>query len=86
MTLLWFVIWIIADNWGDREPLLFDPVNFWVGALILAIAIVTVLGPGLVNAVVAVVIVSIPLYARLTRSAVLTTRESDYVTASRALG
>jgi peptide/nickel transport system permease protein len=55
-------------------------------ALILAIAIVTVLGPGLINAVVAVVIVSIPLYARLTRSAVLTTRENDYVTASRALG
>jgi hypothetical protein len=39
MTLLWFVIWIIADNWGGREPLVFDPVNFWVGALILAIAI-----------------------------------------------
>jgi ABC-type dipeptide/oligopeptide/nickel transport system permease subunit len=55
-------------------------------ALILAIAIVTVLGPGLINAVAAVVIVSIPLYARLTRSAVLSTRENDYVTASRALG
>ena len=36
--------------------------------------------------VTAVVIVSIPLYARLTRSAVLSTREQDYVTASRALG
>jgi ABC-type dipeptide/oligopeptide/nickel transport system permease subunit len=55
-------------------------------ALVLAIAIVTLIGPGLLNAVVAVVIVSIPLYARLTRSAVLSTRESDYVTASRALG
>lgn len=55
-------------------------------ALILAIAIVTVLGIGLVNSVAAVVIVSIPLYARLTRSAVLSTKENDYVTASRALG
>ena len=55
-------------------------------ALILAIAIVTVLGIGLFNSVMAVVIVSIPLYARLTRSAVLSTREHDYVTASRALG
>ena len=55
-------------------------------ALILAIAIVTVLGIGLINSVAAVVIVSIPLYARLTRSAVLSTRENDYVTASRALG
>jgi ABC-type dipeptide/oligopeptide/nickel transport system permease subunit len=55
-------------------------------ALILAIAVVTLLGQGLVNAVAAVVVVSIPLYARLTRSAVLQTRESDYVTASTALG
>lgn len=55
-------------------------------ALILAIAVVTLLGTGLVNAVAAVVIVTIPLYARLTRSAVLQTRENDYVTASRALG
>jgi ABC-type dipeptide/oligopeptide/nickel transport system permease subunit len=55
-------------------------------ALILAIAIVTVLGIGLFNSVIAVVIVSIPLYARLTRSAVLQTRENDYVTASVALG
>ena len=64
-------------------------------ALILAIAIVTLLtgidlrGPGwlsLIWPVLAVVIVSIPLYARLTRSAVLQTREQDYVTASRALG
>ncbi len=55
-------------------------------ALILAIAIVTVLGPGYLNSVAAVIVVSIPLYARLTRSAVLSTREHDYVTASRALG
>jgi peptide/nickel transport system permease protein len=55
-------------------------------ALILAIAIVTLIGSGLLNAVSAVIIVSIPLYARLMRSAVLSTRESDYVTASRALG
>ncbi len=55
-------------------------------ALILAIAIVTMLGSGWLNSVAAVVIVSIPLYARLTRSAVLSTREHDYVTASRALG
>lgn len=64
-------------------------------ALILAIAIVTALRAtewrlpevyDLVWAVMAVVIVSIPLYARLTRSAVISTRENEYVTASRALG
>jgi hypothetical protein len=39
MTLLWFVIWFVADLIGDREPLLTDPVNFWTGALILAVAL-----------------------------------------------
>ncbi|HSP73070.1 MAG TPA: hypothetical protein VLN26_11910 [Gaiellaceae bacterium] len=39
MTLLWFVIWIISDNIGDHEPLLFDPVNVWVWTLILAVAL-----------------------------------------------
>ncbi len=55
-------------------------------SLILAIAIVTVLGPGLVNAQLAIGIVSIPIYARVMRASVLATRENDYVTASRALG
>jgi hypothetical protein len=39
MTLLWFVIWLIADLVGDREPLILDPVNFWAGALIFALAL-----------------------------------------------
>ncbi len=39
MTLLWFVIWFSVNTIGDPEPLRFDPVNFWAGALILAIAI-----------------------------------------------
>ena len=39
MTLIWFVVWFIADRIGDREPLLFDPVNIWAGLLLLAIAL-----------------------------------------------
>lgn len=39
MTLIWFTVWLIADSIGDREPLLFDPVNIWAGALLLAIAL-----------------------------------------------
>lgn len=39
MTILWFVVWLIANSIGENEPLLLDPVNFWTGALILAIAI-----------------------------------------------
>jgi peptide/nickel transport system permease protein len=55
-------------------------------ALLLAIAIVAVLGPGLLNALIAIAIVSIPVYARVMRASVLSTREADYVSASRALG
>ncbi len=55
-------------------------------ALLLAIVIVTVLGQSLVNAMMAIAIVAIPVYARVTRSAVLSVTEQDYVTAARALG
>jgi peptide/nickel transport system permease protein len=55
-------------------------------ALLLAIAIVTARGPGLFNAVIAVSIVTIPIYARVVRSRVLSVREQDFVAADRALG
>ena len=55
-------------------------------SLLLAIAIVTAAGPSLVNALFAIGIVSIPVYARVVRASVLSAREEDYVTASRALG
>ncbi len=54
--------------------------------LLLAIAIVSVLGPGLFNAMLAIAIVSIPAYARVVRASVLSVRETDFVEASRALG
>ena len=55
-------------------------------ALVLAIAIVTVLGAGLINAQIAIGLVAIPIYARVMRASVLSVRERDFVTASRALG
>lgn len=55
-------------------------------SLLLAIAIVTVLGPGLINALLAISIVSIPAYARVVRSSVITVREMDFVSATRAMG
>jgi len=55
-------------------------------ALLLAIAIVTVLGRGLQNALLAIAIVTIPVYARVIRSSVLSVKETEYVEASRAQG
>ena len=39
MTVVWLVIWFIANNVGGHEPLLLDPVNGWTGTLILAVAL-----------------------------------------------
>jgi len=55
-------------------------------SLLLAIVIVAILGPSLINAAMAVVVVSLPHYVRLTRAAVLTEAHKDYVTASRVSG
>lgn len=55
-------------------------------SLLLAVAIVAVLGPGLSNTVLAIAIVSLPAYVRLTRAAVLGEIDRDYVTASRLAG
>lgn len=55
-------------------------------SLLLAIVIVAILGPSLINAAMAVVVVSLPHYVRLTRAAVLIEASKDYVTASRVSG
>jgi hypothetical protein len=39
MTLIWFVVWLLADVLGSSAPLRFDPVNWWAGALLLALAL-----------------------------------------------
>ncbi|MDR7417901.1 MAG: ABC transporter permease [Armatimonadota bacterium] len=57
-----------------------------VPGVLLAIAIVAVLGPGIGNVMVAVGISSIPVFARLARGSVLVVRETEYVEAVHALG
>ena len=54
--------------------------------ILLAIAIVAVLGPGLTNAMLAVAIVQLPAFVRLTRASVLVELGKDYVLASRMAG
>lgn len=55
-------------------------------ALLLAIVIIAILGPGLTHAMLAIVIGVIPLYVRVVRASVLSIREKEYVEAVRALG
>jgi peptide/nickel transport system permease protein len=54
--------------------------------IILAVGIVTILGPSLLSSIIAVGIASIPFYARIARGSTLQARENDYVAASRAQG
>ncbi len=73
-------------GWIDNSVMRVLDVVLAFPFLILAIAIVSVLGPGLTNTMLAIAIVSIPAYARVVRSSVLSVREQAYVEASRALG
>ncbi len=54
--------------------------------ILLAILVVTVVGPGLYNAMLAVGVAQVPLYARLIRGLILKLKEKDFVDAARALG
>jgi peptide/nickel transport system permease protein len=75
-----------TGGWVDNIIMRFMDVLLAFPSLLLAIAIVTVLGPGLINALIAIGIVSIPAYARVVRASVLSVREMEYVSATRALG
>lgn len=71
---------------ADRPVMMFVDVLIAFPGILLAIAIVAALGPGLVNVVLAVAIFSVPTFARITRASVLAAREEEYVAAARALG
>lgn len=75
-----------AGGWLDNVIMRAMDVLLAFPSLLLAIAITFVLGSSLTNAMLAIAIVSIPAYARVVRSTVLSAREMDYVQASRAIG
>jgi peptide/nickel transport system permease protein len=75
-----------VGGWLDNVIMRLMDVFLAFPALVLAIAIVTVLGPGLINALLAISIVTIPAYARVIRSSVLSVKEQDFILADKALG
>lgn len=83
------VIGLVAGFFGRRlDNFLMRVMDVLLSfpSLLLAILIVTVLGRGLVNSILAIAIVSVPAYARVVRAQVLALKEQDFVTADRALG
>src|ERR1041384_7872266 len=73
-------------GWLDEGLMRLTDVFFAFPALILAMAISGALGPSLTNAMIAIAVVSWPVYARLVRAQVLSLREREFVEASRGLG
>jgi len=73
-------------GWLDNILMRFMDVLMAFPSLLLAITIVSVLGPGIENALLAIAIVSIPIYARVVRASVLSVKEQTFVSASKALG
>jgi peptide/nickel transport system permease protein len=75
-----------VGGWLDNLLMRVLDVLLAFPSLLLAIAIVSVLGPGLTNAMLAIAIVSIPAYARVMRASVLSVKEEEYTVAARTLG
>ncbi|MDZ7708509.1 MAG: ABC transporter permease [Trueperaceae bacterium] len=73
-------------GWLDELVMRFMDVLFAFPAVLLAITIMAILGRGVGNAMIAIAIVYVPIFARVTRGAVISVRGREFVIAARALG
>jgi ABC-type dipeptide/oligopeptide/nickel transport system permease subunit len=73
-------------GWADNVIMRFMDVILAFPSFLLAIFIITILGRGLQNALLAIAVVNIPVFARLVRASVLSLKEQEFVNATRALG
>jgi len=73
-------------GWVEITIMRFMDVMLALPSLLLAIAVVAILGPGLINAMYAIAIVLLPHYVRLTRAAVIAEAGREYVQSSRIVG
>lgn len=79
----------ISGYYGGKTDLIIQrliDIMLAFPGILMAIVLVTILGVGLRNVMIAVGIVSIPIYARLVRASVIQVREQDYISSARALG
>ncbi|MEZ5714591.1 MAG: ABC transporter permease [Paracoccaceae bacterium] len=73
-------------GWTDTLIMRFVDILMAFPYFLLALSVIAVLGPGLLNGMLAVAIVNLPFFARIMRGHALSLRESDYVLASQGLG
>jgi peptide/nickel transport system permease protein len=73
---------------GVVDSIIMRIVDVWltIPGFLMAVGIVAMLGPGLVQIMIAIGVINVPLFARLLRGAVLAQRENDFVLAARAVG
>jgi dipeptide transport system permease protein len=75
-----------APKWLDTVIMRIMDIILAFPSLLLALVLVAVLGPSLINAMIAIAIVLQPHYVRLTRASVMSERQKDYVTSARVAG
>jgi dipeptide transport system permease protein len=75
-----------SRGWLESIIMRFMDILLALPSLLLAIVIVAILGPGLINAMIAVAVTYLPQFTRLTRASAITEQTKDYVTASRVSG
>ncbi len=88
-SLLGTLLGLVAGYFGkglDTGIMRVLDVLFAFPPILLAIAIVAALGPNMINAVLAITVVSVPVFARLARASTLSLREIGYVEAARSAG
>jgi peptide/nickel transport system permease protein len=88
-TVIGVTIGLVAGyecGWFDTMMMRFFDALLAFPAILLAIVIVAVMGPGAFTAMLAIAVVNIPAFARLTRANVLAEKEKQYVEAARAVG
>ncbi len=74
------------EKWADTPIMRIMDVLLALPSLLLAVAVVAIIGPGLLNTMLAIAIVALPGYVRLTRASALGELQKEYVTASRVAG
>ncbi|MHB1133913.1 MAG: ABC transporter permease [Chloroflexota bacterium] len=80
---------LIGGHWGGRVESVLSRIWDTIlafPAILLGVAITAALGPGTLNAAIAVAIINMPIFYRITRASVFVEKEKDYITAARALG
>ncbi|MGO6680369.1 ABC transporter permease [Rhizobium leguminosarum] len=75
-----------AGGWMDATLMRITDIFLAFPKLVLALAFVAALGPGIQNAIIAIAITSWPPYARIARAETLTVRRSDYISAVKLMG